>query len=394
MQVVQPLIAVRRLCASGQPQHHRHLVGPQHLIRLQVQIKNADFPGLLGQLQTVPGLFDGQLGAALLADILNHPNGCRAEAFHLEAPARQTRFKAAAIQAAQGERFAKLLARGQPRGDACREHIGIARCAKQQRNRLPLQLRCGASHERDKGRVELPKFPVTDQNNGRGIVKNGGLLLEQFIEQAFAPLNLFLRLDPLRHVLVQAHDSNAFAPCVKHGRQGGLVVIDRAVLAAIHELPPPGLPQKQRGPHRLVGLRWRLPTGHQRRFFAAHFVQRVARGAFVLGVDPVNAAIACGNHHRCGAVLQRSAQHPKALHRRRHARSAAQQVEQQQSEQPHQHERRSAHLCALHGWHQRADVIERHQLPGATRVVPVDALMLNRIRDTIEHDLRRIGCKR
>ena len=65
------------------------------------------------------------------------------------------------------------------------------------------------------GGVELPEPSVADEQDGGRVVKDGRLLLQQFVEQALAPLQLGLRAHALRHFFVQAHDRNALAPSVE-----------------------------------------------------------------------------------------------------------------------------------------------------------------------------------
>ena len=146
---------------------------------------------------------------------------------------------------------------------------------------------------------------------------------------------------------MQTHNTDALATPVKHGGQRGLVVVDAPVLAPVDELALPGFARQQCRPHQLVGLRGRLPAGHQRGLFAPHLVERIPGVALVLGVDPVDAALAIGDHHRHGAALQRGPQHPEALQRAGHPRAAAQQVQQQQAQQAKQHKGHSPDAGAL-----------------------------------------------
>ena len=74
-------------------------------------------------------------------------------------------------------------------------------------------------------------MPVAHQHDGRRIVKNGRLLLQQLVEQALAPLQFLLGLDALGHILVQPHDADAPPLAIKHRRQRGFVVVGAAVLA-------------------------------------------------------------------------------------------------------------------------------------------------------------------
>ena len=347
MQAVEPEVPSVGLGARRQAHHLRQLVGPDDFAGDQVQVEHPDLARLLRQLQALLGLLNDLLGAPLFADVFNHPDRGGAKVVHLQAAARQARLEPGAIQPVQRRGLAQRLARRQCGRDAGGEQVGMARTTEQHRHTEPQQLGCRAAHEVHKRRVELAELPVAHQHDGRRVVEDGGLLLQQFVEQALAALQLLLRLDALGHVLVQTHNTDALATPVKHGGQRGLVVVDAPVLAPVDELALPGFARQQCRPHQLVGLRGRLAAGHQRGLFAPHLVERIPGVALVLGVDPVDAAVAVGDHHRHGAALQRGPQHPEALQRAGHPRAAAQQVQQQQAQQAKQHKGHSPDAGAL-----------------------------------------------
>ena len=105
----------------------------------------------------------------------------------------------------------------------------------------PLQLRRALTHQLSKRRVELAQVPITDQHDGRGVVEDGGLLLQQFVEHALAALQLCLGAHALRHFLLQPHDGNALAALIKNGRQGDFVVVDASIAPLVDEGAAPRL---------------------------------------------------------------------------------------------------------------------------------------------------------
>ena len=150
--------------------------------------------------------------------------------------------EAAAIGPVQQGRLTHRLIGLQPRHTLGAEGLIGHIATKQKRRIAPQQLGRRFAHQRHERRVELAQVPVANQHDGRGIVKNGRLLLQQFVEQALAPLQLGLRAHALGHLFVQAHNRNALAPRIKHGRQGRLVVVSAAVTALVHKMALPGLP--------------------------------------------------------------------------------------------------------------------------------------------------------
>ena len=154
----------------------------------------------------------------------------------------------------------------------------------------PLQLCRALTHQLSKRRVELAQVPIANQHDGRGVVEDGGLLLQQFVEHALAALQLCLGAHALRHFLLQTHDGNALATLIKNGRQGDFVVVDASIAPLVDEGAAPRLARQQGCPHGLVHCRRRLPARHDRRFAPLDLLQRVAAVALVLRVHPLDKA--------------------------------------------------------------------------------------------------------
>lgn len=105
----------------------------------------------------------------------------------------------------------------------------------------PLQLCSALTHQLSKRRVELAQVPIANQHDGRGVVEDGGLLLQQFVEHALAALQLCLGAHALRHFLLQTHDGNALAALIKNGRQGDFVVVKASIAPLVDEGAAPRL---------------------------------------------------------------------------------------------------------------------------------------------------------
>ena len=394
MQTGQPAGPSAGLGARRQADHGHQLVRPDDGVALQIDVVHAHLASLLGQLQPLCGLLHGHFGLPGLADVLNHPDRSRLAALQLQPAPRQSRNIGAAVQTAQRRFFSQCLPLHQPWHHACNELLGTARAAEQCGHALPQQTSHRAAHQLYKRRVELFEQPIANQQDGWCIVENGGLLLQQLVEQTLAALHLLLCLHALGDILVQAHHANALAKFVKQGGQRDLVVVQAAVAPPIDKLSLPRPARQQRGPHLLVGGRRRLAAGNDGRFFAAHVRQGIARVALILRIDPVDESVAIGDHHGHGAALQRGAQHMKPLACCSHAPAADQHVPHQQAQQAQRQQGRASHLQPQGQRRQGADVVQRQQLPASAWIFPVQVAPHYRMGHAIDVHLGRIGRKR
>ena len=218
--------------------------------------------------------------------------------------------------------------------------------------------------------------------------------MQQLLKAGLARAQLLLLAQALGHILVQSDQSNAHPLAIQHGQDGGLVVVLRAIAAAVGEMPFPGPPGHQSGPHVVVRVCWRLAAGQHRRLAPTHLVQAVAGVALKLGVDPVDHALGIGHDHGQRAVFQGSAQHPQALQCGGHALAAREQGQQQKTRQSQQCKGRSAITQTVGGSQHLADVVEHHHRPGAGRVAPIQITLLYGVRQTVEQHLGGRGRKR
>ena len=360
--------------ARWQAQHFEQLVGPHDLLTHEVCVEHPDQTGLLHQRQAFVRLAHCGFGTQRLGDVLDDPQRALLAAGQLHTAPGQARLEGGAIEALH---FPYVTHRLLLRQRQC--HTGVEvepalHTAKQALHGQPDQGLLRRAHELRKSRVAAAKTPIAHQQDGWRVVEDGGLLVQQLVELALTLLQLLLRVDARCHVLLQPHHGDAAPLLVEHRRERGVVMVDAAVAPLVDELTAPGAAREQLGPHFPVRVRRRLAAGDQPRLAAAHFGQAVSGAALVLRVDPLDAALCIGDDHTHRAALQRRAQHLKALHHHRHPCAAAQNVQQHAPQQQQHDESAAPHLPAQRGRHEAGDIVQRHELPGARGVKPLDGL--------------------
>ena len=220
------------------------------------------------------------------------------------------------------------------------------------------------------------------------------MLFKQLLKTGLAGAQLLLLAQALGHILVQANQGNTHPLAVQHGQDGGLIVVLRAIAAAVGEMPFPGPPRHQGGPHVVVRVRWRLPAGQHRGLAPTHFLQAIAGIALKLGVHPVDHAPGIGHHDGQRAVFQGSAQHTQALQCGGHALATRKQRQQQKSRNNQQCKGRSAITQAVRRRQHLADVVEHHQSPGTGGITPIQITLLHGVCQAVEQHFGGRGRKR
>ena len=151
---------------------------------------------------------------------------------------------------------------------------------------------------------------------------------------------------------------------------------------------------QQPAPHVPVSTGGRVFAGGYRWLAPAHFAQRVAGVAFVLGIDPRDHPFRIGDDDGNGAVLQCRAQHGKALHALRQAAPVAQRVQRHGTHEREERERAPSHHPAQPHGHDGAHVVQQHQLPGARRVLPVHGAAAHGIAHAVDQRFAGVDGKR
>ena len=241
VQAGQPLVAGQGLLVGSKPHHDGQLGRPEDAAAAQVYVKHADLARFLRQLQALVDFAQRSLGLAGLGHVLDHPQRGIGKALHLQPTPGQPGVENTAIGAGQHGRITHRFMRVQAWHDFGAERLERRLSTKQERRMAPLQLRRALTHQLSKRRVELAQVPIANQHDGRGVVEDGGLLLQQFVEHALAALQLCLGAHALRHFLMQAHDGNAFATLIKNGRQGNFVVVQASIAPLVDEGAAPRL---------------------------------------------------------------------------------------------------------------------------------------------------------